>query len=170
MPRGVRRGGNLLPANAGRARKQALFRALGIPWYGGRPRKPRVVLSLVQEAKRHMAQEIAKLEAALPPDILKRKVETLSAPEALGRASLSGFHKLVHLIEQPIVVRKRRKDPPPSIEELKLQRLVGDMSLGAGKLFARVAEGQLRAREGDALERLLAEITLARESDGTAKK
>jgi len=65
----------------------------------------------------------------------------------------------VRIIEQPLRLRGKRQIP---IQELKVQRLVGDMALAANKLFARVAEGELRGRQADALGKLLEEIAAAR--------
>ena len=143
--------------------KQKLYKSLGIPWYGGRPRKAARIGGAIAMAKEILQQEIGKLEAKNPllPEIMQKPVGELSAPEALARASLSGLQQLVRIIEQPLDLRAEPDDIVMP-HELKMQRLIGDMAFGANRLFARVAEGELRGRQADALGKLLAEIATAR--------
>jgi hypothetical protein len=129
--------------------------AQGLRHPGGRPRKPKVVLTMTQEAKAVLVEAGRELEAALPADILTRPIESLSPAQALGRAALSGTHQLVRIIEQPIAVRENAEDAPPKADELKLQRLVGDMSNVALKALRRNATTE---RASDGLAELLAEI------------
>lgn len=159
--RGIVRGRNTAKATERRKVWLALLHALGLRHPGGRPRKLRQTQNLVREAKATMASAIAGLESVMPTGVMSKPIEELTAPEALGRASLSGLYQLVRLIEQPLDVRQKR-DHQVLPHELKVQRLVGDMALAANKLFARVAEGELRGRQADALGRLLEEIAAAR--------
>ncbi len=122
----------------------ALYRALGLSWPGGRPRKIEKVMSMVEQAKTAIGQAVMELEEALPPDIMKVPVDQLTAPQALGRASLVGLHQLVRIVEQKII----KKD-------LKQQRLIGDMALGANKLLQRHAQGE---RNHDLIGKLLAAL------------
>ncbi len=124
--------------------KRALYRAIGLPWPGGRPRQIKQVMSMVEQAKETITTAIVELEEALPPDIMKVPVEMLTAPQALGRASLVGLHQLVRIVEQKII----KKD-------LKQQRLIGDMALGANKLLQRHAQGE---RNHDLIGKLLAAL------------
>jgi len=80
----------------------------------------------------------------LPPDIMTVPIESLSAPQALGRVSLSGLYQLARIVEQPL-----------DMDNLKQQRLIGDMALGANKLLKSHAEGE---RNHDLIGRLLAAL------------
>jgi hypothetical protein len=135
---------NLGPAHAQAKRKQALYKALGLSWPGGHHRKPERVMTMVEEAKMVLQQGIAEMEAALPLDALRLRVEELTAAQALGRASLVGLHQLVRIVEMPF-------EP----ENLKQMRLIGDMALGVNKLLQRHAEGE---RSHDLIGKLLAAI------------
>lgn len=81
---------------------------------------------MVEEAKAKVSHAIVELEAAVPPDVRNLPIEELTAPQALGRASLSGLYQLIRIIEQPI-------DP----ENLKHMRIIGDMALGANRLLQK---------------------------------
>ncbi len=112
---------------------------------------------MAEEAKIVLHETGAELERLLPADILSRPIESLSPAEALGRAALSGTHQLVRIIEQPLDIREGdpKTTPPPKTDELKLQRLIGDMSNVALNALRRTATAE---RAGDALGELLAEI------------
>jgi hypothetical protein len=135
---------NLGPAHAQAKRKQALYKALGLSWPGWGHRKPERVRTMVEEAKVVLQQGIVELETALPVDVRRLPIEELTAPQALGRASLMGLYQLVRIVEMEL-------DP----ENLKQMRLIGDMALGANKLLQRHAEGE---RSHDLIGKLLAAI------------
>lgn len=135
------------PAWRASAKKQALFRALGLPWYGGAPRRAAKVRTMVDEAKVALAGQIVELQAIVPAEVMTKAVDELSAPEALDRAALSGARQLVQIVEREI-----------DWDELKQVRLIGDMAAVAMRLSVRVSEGQFRARRDDALARLLASL------------
>lgn len=99
---------------------------------------------MVDEAKVTIGQAIVELEEALPPDIMKVPIESLSGAQALGRVSLSGLYQLGRIVEQPL-----------DLDNLKQQRLIGDMALGANKLLKSHAEGE---RNHDLIGRLLAAL------------
>jgi hypothetical protein len=139
------------PAWAKAKARQALYKALGLSWPGGGPRKPERVMTMVEEAKVKVARAIVKLEAVLPVDVRRLPIEELTAPQALGRASLMGLHQLVRIVEQPL-------DP----ENLKQMRLIGDMALGANKLLQKHAEGE---RNHDLIGKLLAAIAAEKEEN-----
>ena len=112
-------------------------------------------------AKAQLNTAIVEMKGSIMPEIMEKPVAELTAPEALARASLSGLQQLVRIIEQPLDLRAESGDIVMP-HELKMQRLVGDMAFGANRLFARVAEGELRGRQADALGKLLAEIASAK--------
>lgn len=120
---------------------------MGLKVPGGRPPGRGKVTSMADRAKVVLLAQAGELEAGLPADIMERPVESLPPAAALGRAALSGLRQLIRIIEQPL-----------NLEDLKQQRLLGDMSLGAVKMLARTAEGEFRARRSDAIEKLLAQI------------
>jgi hypothetical protein len=114
---------------------------MGLRWPGGAPRKIEKVLSMAEEAKATIGAAIVELEAALPVDIMSGPIEGLPAAHALARVSLSGLYQLGRIVEQPL-----------DMDNLKQQRLIGDMALGANKLFKSHAEGE---RNTDLIGRLL---------------
>lgn len=146
---------NTAPASRVRKRWLALLHAQGRRHPGGKPRKLKTVLTMAEEAKAVLVEARRELEGALPRDILTRDIKTLTPAEALGRAALSGTHQLVRIIEQPLDLRENKEDAPPKSDELKLQRLIGDMSNIALNALRRGASAE---RAGDALGELLAEI------------
>ena len=86
---------------------------------------------------REMADTIDKLPA--PP---AKPIEQWSLPELLNDTARRGLIQLHGIISQPLKLKLSpddRLDP----EELKLQRLVGELGLGADKLLARVQESEL---------------------------
>ena len=88
-----------------------------------------------------MADLIDNLPA--PP---AKPIEQWSLPELLNDTARMGLVQLHGIISQPLKLKQTpddRLDP----EELKLQRLVGELGLGADKLLARVQETDLREQE-----------------------
>jgi len=77
-------------------------------------------------------------------------VGELTPAELLRETARLGLQRLREIVSQPI-----------NPGDLKQQRLVGDMSLAVCKLFMRAAEGEFRARRGDALTALLARLQAA---------
>lgn len=137
------------PAHRALMRKLELFRQLGIPWYGGRPRKPETVRSMVDDARDAIARDVAMLEEAtsLMPDG--------SAGKRLGIVALKGLDKLEAIVDMEL----DRDDP-------KQMRLIGDMALGCCKLFQRAAEGAFKAQQGHTLVALLEALKKAQEGKG----
>jgi hypothetical protein len=75
-----------------------------------------------------------------------KPIEEWSLPELLSNTARMGLIQLHGIISQPLKLKKSandRLDP----EELKLQRLVGELGLGADKLLARIGEADLRQQE-----------------------
>jgi len=99
-----------------------------------------------------MADLIEKLPVA-PPG----KPEDWSPPELLINTAREGLLKLHAILTQPIRLKQsadERLDP----EDLKLQRLVGDLALGVDKLLARVGEANLRQQNSGKWQELLDNI------------
>jgi hypothetical protein len=126
------------------------------------------VETMAEEAKIVLHEAQQQLEEVLPADILTRDVATLSPAEALGRAALSGTHQLVRIIEQPLDLREGdpKVVPPPKADELKLQRLIGEMSNIAINALRRNAT---KEHDDTALDELLAEIRAEKAKDVTVK-
>lgn len=103
---------------------------------------------MAEEAKAGLGTMVAELEAMLPADLETRDIDTLTAPEALGLASLLGSRQLVRIVSQPL-----------AMDNLKQQRLIGDMAHGSIKLMKAHAEGQ---RNHDLIGRLLQAIEAER--------
>jgi hypothetical protein len=70
---------------------------------------------------------------------------------------------LIRIIEEPL---QMGLEP----EALKQRRLIGDMSLGAGKLYMRAAEGEFQQRKAGALDQLLEEIRVAKAARGLLRE
>jgi hypothetical protein len=146
-------------ASAARKRWLELLHALGLKHPGGRSNsKLQKALTMAEEAKQLVVAGARDLAEALPSDVLTRPVESLSPAEALGRAALSGSYQLIRIIEQPL-----ERDENGNLMDLKQQRLVGDMSAVALRLFVRAAGDEMRSRSDDVLGRLLAAIQADKE-------
>src|SRR5215471_11103280 len=123
----------------GRKRKIERLHALGLKAPGGRPsgrwwKRP---VDERERTLRRMADLIEKLPA--PP---AKPIGEWSLPELLTDTARMGLVQLHAIISQPLKLKQspeERLDP----EELKLQRLVGELGLGADKLLARVQESEL---------------------------
>src|SRR5262249_23596402 len=90
---------------------------------------------------RNMADLIDNLPA--PP---AKPIEQWSLPELLNDTARMGLIQLHGIISQPLKLKQspdERLDP----DELKLQRLVGELGLGADKLLARVQDSDLRQQQ-----------------------
>jgi len=142
------RGGSTKPATAARARKVTLLHALGLRWYGGAPRKPAKVRTMVDDAREKLTDDIVTIVEALPG--------LSGAGEQLGRAAVKGLGRLEQILDMEL----DEHDP-------KQMRLIGDMALGVCKLFQRAAEGAFRAQEGSQLIQLLEQLK-AQQISGTA--
>ena len=124
-----------------------LLHAMGLKHPGGRPRKLKTVLSMTDKAKAVLVDGAKDLAEALPTDILQRPIESLSPAQALGRAALSGSYQLIRIIEQEL-----------DMNDLKQQRLIGDMAGTALRLVMRAGERGDQGRTNDVLGELLKAI------------
>src|SRR5215831_3207092 len=135
----------------GRKRSIEQRRAPGLKAPGGRPsgRWWKRAVDERERILRSMADLIEKLPT--PPT---KSIEEWSLPELLNDTARVGLMRLHSIISQPLKL-KQSPDDRLDREELKLQRLVGELGLGADKLLARVGEAELHQQErADALELL----------------
>ena len=127
---------------AARAKRQAERKALGLPWYGGRPRKWRLKLASREVVAELMSSEIKKI-----PDAPAGPIEEWSPSELLQQAGKEGLIRLYRCITEP------REGLPDKLV------IHGDnMALGAVKIFQAVWEAQLRDRQSNGLDELMARI------------
>jgi hypothetical protein len=117
--------------------------ALGLKAPGGRPsgrwwRRP---VDERERTLRRMADLIEKLPA--PP---AKPIAEWSLPELLTDTARMGLIQLHGIISQPLKL-KQCSDDQLDPDELKLQRLVGELGLGADKLLARVQDSDLRQQQ-----------------------
>ena len=98
---------------------------------------------MAEEARQTLAPLI---EAGQTLDGTHKDIESMTPPELLAAASIMGLRRLYEICSIPI---------DPDNLDLKTARLVGDMALGASRLFIRAAEGEFKARQNDALEEVL---------------
>lgn len=110
---------------------------------------------MAEEAKVHLGAQVDELSAQLPATVMDRPHDLLMPAEALGRAAMSGLHRLIEIVETPL-----------DKDDLKQMRLIGDMALGACKLFMRAAEGEFRQRNSDNLGKLLEMLRKESENQG----
>src|SRR5215831_11165451 len=127
----------------GRKRKIERLHAMGLKAPGGRPsgrwwKRP---ANERERTLRRMADLIEKLPA--PP---KKPIEQWTLPELLTDTARMGLVQLHGIISQPLKLKQAPDDRLDS-DELKLQRLVGELGLGADKLLARVQESDLRHQQ-----------------------
>ncbi len=150
-------------AHAALRRSQARMKALGLPWYGGRPRKLGKVQAMAERAKTQLEVALAEYGIAGPGEHAgsleviagPKPVTAMSAAEALGATSLKGLQRLYEIVCEPL-----------NPEDLKQRRLVADVAIAANKLFMQAAEGQFRQRRDDAVVELLERLALERAKDG----
>jgi len=129
----------------GRKRKIERLHAMGLKAPGGRPsgrwwKRP---VDERERTLRRMADLIEKLPA--PP---AKPIGEWSLPELLTDTARMGLVQLHAIISQPLKLKQAPDDRLDS-DELKLQRLVGELGLGADKLLARVQESDLRKLQHD---------------------
>lgn len=124
-----------------RHRAQMMYRALGMPWPGGRPRKrsERLLVEIVL-AQERVADAVTALTAALPAVPAERE----GAAAKLGRVALRGLEVLEAVVNTPIDWDKPRQ-----------ARIICDMAVAANQLLMRAAESEYRQRREDGLTRLL---------------
>jgi hypothetical protein len=133
-------------ATAARAQVVELRHAMGLKWYGGRPAEKRKVLAMAEKAVVVADAVLETLPAVRQiPDDEKGPAELLN--EGMRAALIAGRDIC------------RAFDPEADIKE---RRLVSDTAGWVSRLGMRVAEGELRSRKSDAVDRLIAEIASGR--------
>lgn len=132
--------------HAGRKVWLALRHELGLVHPGGRPRSIGRTVKMVDQAKVSLGEyraELVELAETLPAG---------SAAAKLSRIALRGLDQLEEIIDQRL-----------DMDDLKQQRLVGDMALGVNKLLVKAAHEERRV---DMIGQLLAELGRSRAEDG----
>jgi hypothetical protein len=148
------RGAPIEPMQRGRAIWLARLHAQGLRPPGGPRRKIGTVRTMVERA-------VAVIEGALVEvaDAPPKPLEEMSAPELLRETARQGLLRLREIVSQPL-----------DLQDLKQQRLVGDMAVATCRLFMRAAEGELQARRRDGdLSALMTRINADRAAEGKSR-
>lgn len=87
------------------------------------------------------------LEAALP--VVDKPVEAMNLPELMNDNARLALLRLREIISLPI---------SGELDDVKRDRLIGDMALGSAKLAVHVAEAEFAGRRADKLGELLERI------------
>lgn len=103
---------------------------------------------------------VQTLEAVVPQEVMLKPVDALAPGEVLGRLSLSAARNLLRIVEQPLIMGNPAEG---EAGDLKQQRLVGDLSLGALRLGAQVQGSALRAQTDERIAQILETIYRERE-------
>jgi hypothetical protein len=140
---------------AGRARKQAIMRAMGLPWYGGAPKR-RATLTMADKAIRIIDEEIALLPA--PRDVPDSEKGDLEIFGEGVRASVVLLRDTVKLGQALLIAADGKaltsvKDMHP--QDLKLLGMAQITALGITKQGFKAADRQQR---NDIITKLLAAI------------
>jgi hypothetical protein len=135
------------------ATRQAIFKALGLPWYGGRlPKLPKVLDKMTSAiVAAEVALEMLPAVAADKPDSAKDAGELLNEG---ARAGIILQRDTVRTVQAELDAARRGEREC----DLKLLRLGNDAGNALAKLAVRVAEGAFRAQEGNALLQLLEQL------------
>ena len=91
---------------------------------------------------------MSDLIEGLPTGPIEKPIEEWSLPELLTENARMGLLQNLRIISQPLKLKQRVEDTLTA-EDLKLQRLVGDMGLGADKLLARVQDAAMRRADSE---------------------
>lgn len=160
------RGGTIVPMRKAMVARQALFKALGLPWYGGRPpKKASRVLANMDKALMVAETLLAEVEA-MPA----AKGTAAAVLDAATVDSLRMQHDIV-LLSRPQVDAMREAQAAGEVVPIdyKLLRISNEAARDLNRLSVRVAEGQFRARRDDVLVRLLEQLSAAeKKADPTA--
>lgn len=110
----------------------------------------------MDEAKEVISTEVV----ALTETVMRLPADSPGAK--LGAVALRGLDQLERIISLEVpddaALEVDPMNPDAATVALKKARLIGDMALGAAKLFQRAAEGAFRAQQGNALVGLLEEL------------
>jgi len=150
-------------AQAARSARQTLFKALGLPWYGGRLPGTGKLVSRIERAVIVADEMIGLLEAdlegggaALPAVGIGGRAHS----ETLHEGSLRGL-----VLQRDIVVGVQAQLDAVGIEhvDVKLLRAGNEAARDLTRLAVRVAEGSFRAQQGNQLVTLLEALKAAQE-------
>lgn len=126
---------------------------MGLPWYGGRPRKVEDVDTMVDKAVKVGTGALEVIEAMVP---IEREAE--HAGELLLRGMQTGLMVGTDICEQYREMRQQRAfehiDP-------KLIRLASDTAGWMCRLGAKVMEEAFRRRRDDTVGKLLEQLKVA---------
>lgn len=109
-------------------------------------------------ARELLGDAIERLGAALPVAVASGETAPETPAQLLNVVARRGLEQLFRIVDQEL-----------DMENLKQQRLVGDMSIAVGKLLMRAAESEFRVRRDDAVTQLL-ELLAAEERAEQARK
>lgn len=142
-------------AHAALHARQAIFKALGLSWYGGRLPKPARLRDRIDQAVQ-VADELIELGESeqLPLTIGGRQHS-----ETLHEGSLRGL-----VLQRDIVVGVQGQLDAVGIEnvDVKLLRAGNEAARDLTRLAVRVAEGSFKAQQGSQLVTLLEALEAAR--------
>jgi len=154
---------NVVVAHAALHRRQAVFRALGLPWYGGRLPGAGKLASRIDRAV-VVADELIELGArgelgegvGLPAVGIGGRAHS----ETLHDGSLRGL-----VLQRDIVVGVQGRLAAVGIENIdaKLLRAGNEAARDLTRLAVRVAEGAFKAQQGSQLVALLEALKAAQE-------
>ncbi len=155
--------------NAGKVRKQAFMRLMGLPWYGGRLPKPDKADRIVSEASKvaHGALEVlSELGQADLPGVSPVEREAEHMGESLLYGMGKGLTVIADVCDEYLRLRQYQ-----TLEEMnpKIARMAIDASMGVTRLGARVMEEAFRRRRNDTVGKLLEQLRPGATIEGTAE-
>lgn len=133
-----------------------LRRAMGLPWYGGRPLKPAKVDTMVDQAIKVATGSLEILEAITPaPPATGLEHEAEHAGELLLRGMQQGLAVGLDICQGYREARQVR-----SFEQMdpKMARLASDTAGWMCRLGAKVMEEAFRRRRDDTVGKLLEQL------------
>ncbi len=149
---------------AGSLRKQALLRALGLPWYGGAPKK-KVTLTMAEKAIQVLDEVVDQLPA--PRDVPDSEKGDLEIFGEGVRASCILLRDTVYL-GQRVMLDPETGERLTSVaamhpQDLKLLGMAQITALGVTKQGFKAAD---RAQRNDIIGQLLAQIAAEQKAGG----
>jgi hypothetical protein len=147
---------NVGPMLAAKNARVALYKSLGLKWFGGSGPGGRDRSTIL--AKRVIRNRMAEIKEHLPAHALNGPIEKLTLAEANLRVAYKGLLRL-----DEIVSIKIPRDFEAVRDGIKVYRLVGDMAVASNKLFATMGESAAAQQRDRALTDLLEQIAAERE-------
>lgn len=147
--------------------RQAVFRALGLPWYGGRLPGAAKLVSRIERAVAVADDliEMLELEESASEHLPAVGIGGRAHSETLHEGSLRGL-----VLQRDIVVGVQAQLDAVGIAsvDVKLLRAGNEAARDLTRLAVRVAEGSFRAQQGLQLVQLLEALKAAQARKGTA--